>query len=1005
MKELTDTLDTALHVGKNQKEIKEKVCILILGMHRSGTSALSRTLNLLGYTLPDRLIPAGEGNEGGHWEPQNIVIFNERLLEDMQSEWASFCTPAVSSLSPADRKHAEIQVAEMLQQEYGGAQNIVLKDPRLCQFEALYSRELEALGYRVVPIIAVRNPVEVVKSLQRRGSWPTGFGSSQAVLIWLRHFLDAEFSTRGKQRTFIDFTSLMNGWQSEIQRVSKQGGFSYPEDIAETAPLIEEFLRPDLRNQKARSDDFSGQPLLRGWCMKAYDAAKRLTVNPHSSTAQNALDEVRSQFGSAELFLSDFSDESFKSIEKLSRQQSHTEENVKRLQEAYNNTHKEMVTAKQRVEGQDRQVREISEKLVANQQRVEGQDRQLKELNGQLRNRNKDMEEYISEAKRLENNFLNSRSWKLTRPLRAVGSTARKIRNTLRAFRRASHAKGGLVLGSATALRILVTEGRSGLRKRLHNRVLVEKLPSADISLHEDPRLCYIAATPHVIDLAKMMGRILREEGFIVDIGTDLDGADKAEHVFVLCPQMFESVPENYIAVQMEQSVNSRWFETDYLDTLKRAHAVIDYSMINISFLQEQGIPLYKTFYVPIDVDRSVLVDDGTQREGILFYGDDKTPRRQQILEAVAEAFPKLRILNNLFGDELEKEIRNAAVVLNIHYYEGALLETTRIYQALSYGTPVVSEVASDQDEHGHLEGIVDFAPVDDVDALIELLRKYVDGRKKKQAALQRQKIAEFANRDQNRFEDFFRRFLLAQNMIGYDAFNVSAPEYPFVPEEDAKLCLSMPETPDRRLRFLSQNRSEFKIWDGLKTNPGWVGAASSYRHMFKRLLESGAERATVCEDDVLFPEDFDARMETIEQYLAQCEWDVFSGFIADAHMDINITHVEEFEGLTFVHIDRTVSMVFNIYNREIMQFLSAWDPDNRDVETNTIDRYLENRDGTKVVVALPYLVRHCPDSTSTVWGFENTQYEKVIEESEKVLTEKVEAYRRASVKALPSMK
>lgn len=47
--------------------------------------------------------------------------------------------------------------------------------------------------------------------------------------------------------------------------------------------------------------------------------------------------------------------------------------------------------------------------------------------------------------------------------------------------------------------------------------------------------------------------------------------------------------------------------------------------------------------------------------------------------------------------------------VLNIHYYENALLQTTRIYECLSLNKLVVSEQGSDQDEHTELDGIVDF--------------------------------------------------------------------------------------------------------------------------------------------------------------------------------------------------------------------------------------------------------------------------------------------------------
>lgn len=354
-------------------------------------------------------------------------------------------------------------------------------------------------------------------------------------------------------------------------------------------------------------------------------------------------------------------------------------------------------------------------------------------------------------------------------------------------------------------------------------------------------------------------------------------------------------------------------------------------------------------------------------------------------------AYPELKIVTNLFGEALEQELRQAAVILNIHYYENALLETTRIYQALSYGAPVVSEEGSDQSEHKILEGVVDFAPVDDVERIIELLRPYVKG-----GADVRRKLADvaaFTQRKDNRFEMFFRRFLLSQRMIGYDAFVLRAPHYPTVLSDKVQLCLSLPETPERRELFIQQEQNAFEIWDGLKATPAWVGAALSYRHMFERIVKSGAEHAVVCEDDVLFPPDFDKRFAIVERYLANQKWDIFSGFIADAHADLNVIHVEEFEGQTFVHVDRTVSMVFNIYSREIMEFLTKWDPENRDVDSNTIDRYLEGHGKTRVILTLPFLVDHRSDASSTIWGFENTQYESVVEQSEIRLAEKVACF------------
>ncbi len=66
----------------------EHQAILVLGMHRSGTSALTRVLNLLGAELGSRLMPAVSGNnENGFWENQDAVDIHEALLSDLGRNW------------------------------------------------------------------------------------------------------------------------------------------------------------------------------------------------------------------------------------------------------------------------------------------------------------------------------------------------------------------------------------------------------------------------------------------------------------------------------------------------------------------------------------------------------------------------------------------------------------------------------------------------------------------------------------------------------------------------------------------------------------------------------------------------------------------------------------------------------------------------------------------------------------------------------------------------------
>ena len=67
--------------------------VVVLGMHRSGTSAATRVISLLGVPLcqPADLLCTHHGNDPGHWESAPLVAENERLLGSLTSSW--WCPP------------------------------------------------------------------------------------------------------------------------------------------------------------------------------------------------------------------------------------------------------------------------------------------------------------------------------------------------------------------------------------------------------------------------------------------------------------------------------------------------------------------------------------------------------------------------------------------------------------------------------------------------------------------------------------------------------------------------------------------------------------------------------------------------------------------------------------------------------------------------------------------------------------------------------------------------
>ncbi|MEK8020254.1 MAG: hypothetical protein VSS75_025560 [Candidatus Parabeggiatoa sp.] len=61
--------------------------LIVLGMHRSGTSALTGLLSWLGVDLGLQLLPQHATNERGFWENFQVVEGNENVLKALNSTW------------------------------------------------------------------------------------------------------------------------------------------------------------------------------------------------------------------------------------------------------------------------------------------------------------------------------------------------------------------------------------------------------------------------------------------------------------------------------------------------------------------------------------------------------------------------------------------------------------------------------------------------------------------------------------------------------------------------------------------------------------------------------------------------------------------------------------------------------------------------------------------------------------------------------------------------------
>jgi hypothetical protein len=220
-----------------------RIGILVLGMHRSGTSALTWLLGQLGATLPADAIAATGDNARGYWESQALVRADDQLLRVARSSWFD-PRPLDLSRLPADGlRSRKMRIAEAVRSAWGDAPMLAVKDPRQCRFVPLVAEVLEREGIQPRAVLMLRSPAEIAHSLAARD----GTTPAYAHPLWLRHMIDAERATRAMPRTVIAYEGLLSDWRSAVERLARLIG---AEPAAADAARIEAFLDPALRHHR-----------------------------------------------------------------------------------------------------------------------------------------------------------------------------------------------------------------------------------------------------------------------------------------------------------------------------------------------------------------------------------------------------------------------------------------------------------------------------------------------------------------------------------------------------------------------------------------------------------------------------------------------------------------------------------------------------------------------------------------------------------------------------------
>jgi GT2 family glycosyltransferase/glycosyltransferase involved in cell wall biosynthesis len=224
-------------------------------MHRSGTSMITRVVNILGAYLgeEDEMMPARPDNPAGFWEHQLLYELHERLLSALNRSWdTALPLPADWHSSPEISPFRD-ELAELIGSRFAGRPLWAWKDPRTCVLLPLWREVLDEMGVELRCLLVTRNPLDVARSLQTRN----GFTIDEGYGLWLNHNLAMLQNSSGLARVALSYQEVLDNWQASLEKWAPLVKPDWSPDDSAMLDAMSKVIRTDLCHGSSSLQDLS----------------------------------------------------------------------------------------------------------------------------------------------------------------------------------------------------------------------------------------------------------------------------------------------------------------------------------------------------------------------------------------------------------------------------------------------------------------------------------------------------------------------------------------------------------------------------------------------------------------------------------------------------------------------------------------------------------------------------------------------------------------------------
>ena len=225
--------------------------VVILGMHRSGTSLITKSIELLGYSLGDNLMPAGVDNPKGFWEDLDIVQFNDKLLAHNQMSWDS----PLDSSPVVFTKDLQQEALTLLESKFLNTNRFIIKDPRMSLLLDFWSRCFVEADISVYYLTVYRQPLDIAASLHARN----GIEVEHGLLLTYR-YNRALMTFLGDSVFVVGYRQFLENPLRELSRIAGRIGSVLDNEAA--GSFIKDFVDPTISHHEFTDEDLVGHELV-----------------------------------------------------------------------------------------------------------------------------------------------------------------------------------------------------------------------------------------------------------------------------------------------------------------------------------------------------------------------------------------------------------------------------------------------------------------------------------------------------------------------------------------------------------------------------------------------------------------------------------------------------------------------------------------------------------------------------------------------------------------------